>query len=86
MTIKVRFLAEEEIEKDAELLIAECEQTIGERVRLPVPVTEIATYHLALHLDFADLHKTLQIPMLQGQSDILGALWVDLAPIIHETR
>jgi hypothetical protein len=58
MAIKVKYLTEDEIEKDAKLLLAEYEE-IGEPIKLPVPVDDITTYHLALRLGFDDLHKTL---------------------------
>jgi hypothetical protein len=77
MTIKVKYLSENEIEKDAELLLSEYEDTTGEPIKLPVPVTDITTYHLALRLGFGDLHQILRIPMLRGQPDILGAIWVE---------
>ena len=77
MAIKVKFLTEDEIEKDAEFLLAEYEDTIGEPIKLPVPVDDITTSHLALRLGFDDLHKTLNQPMLRGQPDILGAIWVE---------
>src|SRR5262245_44265849 len=77
MTIKVPYMSEQEIEQDADLLIVEYQQTIGQVVKLPIPVEYITTYHLALRLDFADLHKTLGVPMLRDQPDILGAIWVD---------
>ena len=77
MTIKVKYLSEDEIEKDAELLLSEYEDTTGEPIKLPVPVTDITTYHLALRLGFDDLHQTLDRPMLRGQPDILGAIWVE---------
>ena len=77
MAIKVKYLTEDEIEKDAKLLLAEYEDTIGEPIKLPVPVDDITTYHLALRLGFDDLHKTLNRPMLRSQPDILGAIWVE---------
>jgi Zn-dependent peptidase ImmA (M78 family) len=77
MAIKVKYLTEDEIEKDAKLLLAEYEDTIGEPIKLPVPVDEITTYHLALRLGFDDLHKTLNRPMLRSQPDILGAIFVE---------
>jgi hypothetical protein len=77
MTINVRYLSEDAIEKDAELLLSEYEDTIGEPIRLPVPVTDITVHHLALRLGFDDLHQTLNRPMPRGQPDILGAIWVD---------
>ena len=77
MAIKVKFLTEDEIEKDAKLLLAEYEDTMGEPIKLPVPVDDITTYHLALRLGFDDLHKTLNRPLLRSQPDILGAIWVE---------
>src|SRR6476469_2850411 len=76
MAIKVKYLTEDEIERDAKLLLAEYEDTIGEPIKLPVPVNDITTYHLALRLGFDDLHKTLHRPILNGQPDLLGAIWV----------
>ncbi len=77
MTIQVRYLSESEIEQDADLLLAEYEKTAGMLIKLPIPVADITTYHLALQLGFADLHKTLGIPMQRDQPDILGAIWID---------
>jgi IrrE N-terminal-like domain len=77
MAIKVKYLTEDEIESDAKLLLAEYEDTAGEPIKLPVPVSDITTYHLALRLGFDDLHKILNRPMLNGQPDILGAIWVE---------
>lgn len=82
MAIKVRYLSEDEIEKEAELLLAEYTETTGAPIKLPVPINEITFYHLALRLDFADLHATLRIPMLSDQPDILGAIWVDAEAIL----
>src|SRR5260370_18917764 len=77
MAIKVKFLTEDEIEKDAELLLAEYEDTIGAQIKLQVAVDDITPSHLELRLGFDDLHKTLNRPMLRGQPDILGAIWVE---------
>jgi hypothetical protein len=82
MAIKVRYLSEDEIEKEAELLLAEYVETTDSPIKLPVPVDEITTYHLALRLGFADLHETLRIPMLRDQPDILGAIWVDTETVM----
>jgi hypothetical protein len=82
MTIKVRYLSEDEIEQDAELLLAEYKETAGASIKLPVPVADITTYHLALRLGFADLHQTLGIPMVRDQPDILGAIWVHQETIL----
>jgi Zn-dependent peptidase ImmA (M78 family) len=82
MTIKVKYLSEDEIEKRAELLLSEYEDTTEELIKLPVPIADIATSHLALQLGFADLHQTLGIPMLRDQPDILGAIWIDKGVVL----
>ncbi len=82
MTIQVRYLSEDEIERDTELLLVEYEETAGEPVKLPIPVADITTSHLALRLGFADLHETLGIPMLRDQPDILGAIWIDKEAVL----
>ena len=82
MKIKVRYLSEDQIEKEAELLLAEYAETAGGPIKLPVPVEDITTYHLALRLGFADLHETLRIPMLRDQPDILGAIWIDKEAVL----
>jgi hypothetical protein len=82
MTLEVRYLSKDEIEKEAELLLAEYAETIDSPIKFPVPVDEVTTYHLALRLGFADLHEMLRIPMLRDQPDILGAIWVDTETIV----
>ena len=77
MAIQVRHLSENEIEQDTELLLAEYKATAGEPIKLPIPIDEITIYHLALRLEFADLHKVLRVPMLREQPDILGAILID---------
>jgi hypothetical protein len=76
--INVRYLAKAEIEREAERLLSEYEEeTIREQVKLPVPVGDITTSHLALDLRFDDLHQIFGRPMLRDQPDILGAIWID---------
>ncbi len=82
MTIGVRYLSEDKIENEAELLLAEYAETTGGPIKMPVPAEDITIYHLALQLGFADLHETLRIPMVREQPDILGAIWVDSEAIL----
>lgn len=82
MAIQVPFLSEDKIEKDTELLLAEYEETTSEPVKLPIPVAEITTYHLALRLELADLHETLGIPKLNEQPDIHGAILMDRETVL----
>ena len=75
------------------MLLAEYEDAIGERIKLPVPVDDITTYHLALRLGFDNLHRTLNRPMLRSEPDMLGAILfekelvlIDHASIRNTTR
>jgi Zn-dependent peptidase ImmA (M78 family) len=77
MTIRVKYLSEAAIEKEAETLLSEYEETIGEPIKLPIPVADITVSHLALDLGFDDLHRILDIPMLHGKPDILGVIIVE---------
>jgi Zn-dependent peptidase ImmA (M78 family) len=86
MAIKVKFLTKDEIEKDAELLLAEYEETIGEPIELPLPVADITTSHLALELGIADLHQFFDIPTLRAQPDILGAIFVEKRLVVIDQR
>jgi hypothetical protein len=73
--INVKHLSKAAIEKEAELLLADYEDTIGGPIELPVPISDITTSHLALDLRFADL----------GQPDILGAIYIlEELVLIHQ--
>jgi hypothetical protein len=45
MVVRVPYRSEDEIERDAELLLAEYEETVGAPIKLPVLVADITTYH-----------------------------------------
>jgi hypothetical protein len=76
--IKVPFLAEDQIERDAEALLAEFENKRGSRIVLPVPIEDIVEKHLKLRVEFDDLHHSLGIPRSGGEnSDVLGAIFFD---------
>ena len=71
MTINVKFLSEQQIERDAQALLAAYFHELGKPVQIPVPAEDILELHLGLSLDFDDLQSVL------GILDVLGALWVD---------
>jgi hypothetical protein len=73
----VPYLSPSEIEKDAALLLAEFNIGRGRSLAAPVPVEEVLEAHLKLTLDFDDLHTRLGIPMVGGESEVFGALWVE---------
>ena len=71
MTINVKFLSEQQIERDAQALLSAYFHELGKPVQIPVPAEDILELHLGLSLDFDDLQSVLGIP------DVLGALWAD---------
>ena len=71
MTIQVKYLSEQQIERDAQALLTAYFHELGKPVQIPVPAEDILELHLGLSLDFDDLQSVLGIP------DVLGALWAD---------
>jgi hypothetical protein len=77
MSIKVPFLTEERIERDAEALLAEFENKRSTGICLPIPIEDIVEKHLKLRVEFDDLHQSLGVPRSGGsqEPDILGAIF-----------
>jgi Zn-dependent peptidase ImmA (M78 family) len=71
----VPYLAEEQIERDAALLLAEFSQGRGVAIQPPIPVEDIVEKYLKLHVEFDDTHRLFDVPRHPEQEpDILGAL------------
>jgi Zn-dependent peptidase ImmA (M78 family) len=79
MPVKVPFLREEQIERDAEALLAEYERARGVRILPPVPIEDIIEKHLKIGVEFDDLHAVLGVPRSgsESEADILGAVFFD---------
>ncbi|MEW8333883.1 MAG: hypothetical protein AB2692_23335, partial [Candidatus Thiodiazotropha sp.] len=71
MTIQVKYLSEQQIERDALGLLEAYFHERGQPIQIPIPADEILETHLGLTLDFDDLQTLLGVP------DVLGALWAD---------
>lgn len=71
MTINVKYLSEQQIERDALGLLEAYFHELGLPIQIPIPADEILETHLGLTLDFDDLQTLLGVP------DVLGALWAD---------
>jgi hypothetical protein len=84
MTVKVPFLPEEQIERDAEALLAEFERARCIRIAPPVSIEDIVEKHLKLGVEFNDMHQLFGVPRseLGEEPDILGALSFDDRRII----
>ncbi len=78
MTINVKFLPEQHIERDALGLLETYFRELGKPIQIPIPADEILETHLDLSLGFDDLGSRLGVP----DADILGALWVDRREVL----
>src|SRR5262249_55418164 len=76
MTLRVPYIAEETIERDAEGLLAQYRQARGLEVKAPIPIENIVEKHLKLRVEFNDLHRLLGVPRggFGGEPDIFGAI------------
>jgi hypothetical protein len=76
MPKKVPFLKQEQIERDAEALLAEYECARGVQIDPPVPIEDILEKHLKLRVEFDDMHQLLGVPRSAPgrEPHILGAI------------
>jgi hypothetical protein len=83
MTKFVPYLADEMIEGDAALLLAEYAHARGATIEPPIPIEDIVEKHLKLRVEFDDTHKLFGIPRdPECDTDILGAIFFDEARIV----
>jgi Zn-dependent peptidase ImmA (M78 family) len=84
MTLRVPYIVDESIERDAEALLAQFAHARGVAIRAPIPIEDIIEKHLKLHVEFDDLHRRLEIPRggLGTEPDIFGAIWLEAGEII----
>lgn len=79
MPIQVPYLREEQIERDAEILLAEYERARDAKIQRAVPIEDIAERYLKLGIEFDDMHVRLGVPRPDPGSaaNILGAIYFD---------
>ena len=83
MTLRVPYIADETIERDAEALLAQYAHATGLEVKAPIPIEDIVEKHLKLRVDFDDLHRLLGVPRGDGgEPDIFGAIWLESGEIV----
>jgi Zn-dependent peptidase ImmA (M78 family) len=84
MTLRVPYIADEAIERDAEALLVQYAHAKGIEIRAPIPIEDIIEKHLKLHIEFDDLHRLLNVPRggTGSESDIFGAIWLESGKII----
>jgi hypothetical protein len=77
MTKFVPYFADELIEGDAALLLAEYAHARGIVIAPPIPIEDIVEKHLKLGIEFDDTHKLFGVPRSGLEPDILAAIFFD---------
>ena len=84
MTLRVPYMPDDMIERDAEALLGEFAIARGIDLRPPIPIEDIVEKHLKLRVEFDDLHERLGVPRsgLGLDPDIFGAIWLESGRIV----
>lgn len=84
MGLKVAYLSDEAIEKDAQALLADYARERGAPIEPPIPIDDIIEKHLKIGLEFDDTHRLFGVPRSGNRSDpdILGAMFFDERRIV----
>lgn len=80
----VPYLREEEIERNAESLLAGFEQDRDVAVTCAIPIEDIVEKYLKLRIEFDDMHQVLGVPRsgIGREPDIIGAIFFDERRIV----
>src|SRR5262245_1962295 len=81
MILRVPYIAEETIERDAEALLAQYAHSKGVEIKAPIPIEDIVEKHLKLRVEFNDLRRLLGLPGGR-KPDIFGAIWLESGEIV----
>jgi Zn-dependent peptidase ImmA (M78 family) len=84
MTLRVPYIADDVIERDAEALLAQYAHARGIEIRAPIPIEDIVEKHLKLRIEFDDLHRLLDVPRsgFGLDPDLFGAIWLESGTIV----
>ena len=84
MVLRVPYMPDDAIERDAEALIAEYAYARGVKIGAPIPIEDIVEKHLKLRVEFDDLHRRLGVPRsgFGPEPDIFGAIWLEAGKIV----
>jgi IrrE N-terminal-like domain len=88
MTLRVPFISDEAIERDAEALLAQYAHARRLVVKAPIPIEDIVEKHLKLRVEFDDLHGLLGVPRGEFgmELDLFGAIWLETGEIVIDER
>jgi Zn-dependent peptidase ImmA (M78 family) len=84
MALRVPYIPDDVIERDAEALLGEFAHARGIELRPPIPIEDIVEKHLKLRVEFDDLHERLGVPRsgFGLDPDIFGAIWLESGQIV----
>jgi Zn-dependent peptidase ImmA (M78 family) len=84
MVLRVPYIPDDLIERDAEALLGEFAHARGIEVRPPIPIEDIVEKHLKLRIEFDNLHGILGVPRsgFGLDPDIFGAIWLESGRIV----
>lgn len=84
MGLKVAYMSDEAIEKDAQALLADYARERGMAIEAPIPIDDIIEKHLKIGIEFDDTHRLFGVPRsgLGFDPDILGAIFFDQKRIV----
>src|SRR5579875_223877 len=84
MALRVPYIPDDVIERDAEALLGEFAHARGIELRPPIPIEDIVEKHLKIRVEFDDLHGVLGVRRsgLGLEPDIFGAIWLESGRIV----
>lgn len=62
MGLKVAYMSDEAIEKDAQALLADYARARGTPIEAPIPIDDIIEKHLKIGIEFDDTHRLFGVP------------------------
>jgi len=80
MILRVPYIAEETIERDAEALLEQYTPKCM-KIRTPIPIDNIVEKYLKLRVEFNDLRRLFGLPGGR-KPDIFGAIWLKSGEIV----
>lgn len=84
MRLKVAYLSDEAIEKDAQALLADYARERGVPIEAPIPIDDIIEKYLKIGIEFDDTHRLFGVPRsgIGFDPDILGAIFFSQKRIV----
>ena len=84
MGLKVAYVSDDAIEKDAQALLADYARERGVPIAAPIPIDDIIEKHLKIGIEFDDTHRLFGVPRsgIGFDPDILGAIFFDQRRIV----